>query len=72
MFNTKGFTIYLNDKYVGQISSRAKAAAKRWVISNVTATHMGEWLKHPDGALEYCTTIGAYYKFEPAMVDSNK
>jgi hypothetical protein len=58
----KQLKISMNGKPVDTAEGWSLSAAKRWVVQNVTSTHMGEWHRLETG-FEYATTIGQYSIF---------
>ena len=77
--NIKGFNVYRNDKFVTFIETRSLPVCKRWIktSSAIIGTHMGEWTRtltiRPENVnktcfeFEYSTTVGAYFRFCPAL-----
>lgn len=78
MSTIRGFNVYKNDKFVEFIPGRSLRNAKSYIRTNLISTHMGEWKRAPgyDPRLRlpyhytYSTTVGIYYTFRPATMDS--
>jgi len=56
------FTIYVNDTRLLFTIPATKRAAESFIKRSLVSTHMGQWIRLPEG-YEYATTIGKYYRF---------
>jgi hypothetical protein len=61
---TKGYDVFKNGKFIGFVSGQNKKTRLETIKELNLGTHMGEWIKRPNG-IEYCTTIGVYVLFNP-------
>jgi hypothetical protein len=72
MKRIQGYNVYLNDRFIGFCEGRSKSARKDFLAGQVIGTHMGQWLVLPDGQIEYATTVGKYFRFQPDLKEPHR